>query len=181
MDTRSISNGRSSRIIVVICLLAILLTACGTQPVPMMEGAPPAQVLPSPANTLPPPTSTPDTPVPVTAYEHLIGKWLSVCGAGACTLEFKSDGSYRAAYVKKTESGITTIETGKVTFSDGVLHFASNATGYCVLEGGHPNADYTAVQFHLDGNLYLRLTSAPDDECSDRKDMYSRDMMFLNE
>jgi hypothetical protein len=178
MKTMSMVNGKAPKTIVRICLLAILLTACGSQPDPMTENAPPTQEPPSPTKT-PPPTPTPETPAPVTTYEQLIGSWLSVCGAGACTLEFKTDGTYRAAYVKQTESGITTIETGKVTFADGILHFVSAATGYCVLEGGHPNGDYTAVLFHLDNNLYLRLTPAPNDECTDRKDMYARDMKFL--
>ena len=181
MNTTSKVNGETAKTIVMTCLLAILSTACASQPVPMTESAPPTQVPPSPAKTMTPATSTPETSVLGTAYEELIGTWLSTCGAGACTLEFKSDGRYRVAYVQKTETGITTIETGKVTLADGILHFVGAATGYCALEGGQANGDYTAVLFHRDDDLYLRLTAAPNDECADRKNMYSRDMKHFGE
>jgi len=119
------------------------------------------------------------TPMPVTAYEQLVGKWRSSCGAGPCTLEFKSDGRYRNAYINSTETGITTIESGTVTFTDGILHFVATSGG-CKVEN-HPNGYYTAALFHRDNNLYLVLTPAPNDECPDRRLMYSRDMKFLDE
>jgi hypothetical protein len=182
MNTMQKYNWRTHQTIMMVCFLASLLVACASQPAPVTESAPPIQTLPtqeppSPTIAIVPPTSTPETPVAVTAYEQLIGKWLSICGAGPCTLEFNADGTYRNTYVHKTETGVLTIESGKVTFADGILHFAAQSG--CKVEN-HPDGYYTAALYHMDNNLYLRLTPAPNDECLDRQHMYTRDMKFLD-
>jgi hypothetical protein len=203
MNATPIFNGKTSQIFVMISLLAPFVVACTSQPAPVTESAsptqaptsllvastsPPApvtesasptQALPSPTLTIEPTMSAPETPMPVTAFELLIGKWLSLCGAGPCTLEFKSNGKYRNAYVNKTETGITSIESGTVTFTEGVLHFVATSGG-CEVEN-HPNGYYTAALFHIDNELYLVLTPAPNDECPDRQHMYTRDMKFLED
>lgn len=207
MNTMPILNGKASQTFVMISLLASLLAACTSQPAPVMESAsptqasasllvsstsqpapvteasptqaPPTQAPPSRTVTMEPPMSAPETPVPVTAYEQLIGKWRSRCGGGPCTLEFKSDGTYRNAYINKTETGITFIDGGKVTFADGILHFVAT-NGFCEVEN-QPNGYYTAALFHSDNNLYLVLTPAPNDECPPRRNAYTRDMKFLEE
>lgn len=165
-------------VISLILLASLVLNACGSQQTTISTSAPPTptQVPPTmvpPSPTSDPATSTPEPPVLVTSMDEVLGEWLSRCGGGPCTIKISADEKYSISYVNPTEGqGVTLVERGKITFSDGIFHLETTS-GFCETM---PNGFYQAFLKHIDGELYLEMQGTQDDECGDRQSMISRDM-----
>jgi hypothetical protein len=102
--------------------------------------------------------------------DEILGEWVSSgCGGGPCVFEFRADGTYKNRYVTPTEGqGITMIDRGKITFSDGVFHLESTY-GYCQIMNT-PHGYYQAFLTEVDGSPVLEFKSTEkNDECGDRK------------
>ncbi len=186
MSAKNHSISIPSLTISLILLTALFLSACASQPTTGPTSAPPTplpptQILPTtipPSPTTVPSTNTPEPPVLVTSMDEILGEWLSRCGGGPCTVKISADGTYNMRYVNPTEGqGITQIDRGKITFSDGVFHLESTS-GYCETM---PNGFYRASLSYIDGQLYLKFDGTQKDECSDRQSMISREMKALSE
>lgn len=174
---------KTLQVIGIILLTALILNACGSQPATVSTNVPPAQALPSPTanpptSVQPSPTSTPEAPVPVKSLDEIAGDWLTKCGAGSCIFEIHADGTYLQRYKTPTETGITQIDIGKITFSNGVFHLESTM-GYCE---PMPNGFYQASLIRMDGKPYqLNLEPTQQDECADRQNSITRGMSFVSE
>jgi hypothetical protein len=135
-------HSRNIPLIMISLLVILVLAACGAQPTSAPTNVPPTQALPSPSATsvppaeeLPsptrlPPTSTPLPPVQVGSLNEILGEWSAVCGAGTCVIKFNEDGTYKHWYVKTTETGVSGIDAGTITYTDGVFHLVS-VNGSC--------------------------------------------------
>lgn len=165
-------------ILSLILLAPLVLNACGIQQTTISTIVPPTEVIPTmvpPSPTSLHATSTPELPVLVTSMDEILGEWLSRCGGGPCTLKISADGIYSIRYIHPTEGqGITQVEKGKITFSEGIFHLESTAGG-CE---STPNGFYRAFLKHKDGTLYLEMEGTQDDECRDRQNMIGRAMKY---
>ena len=171
-----------------VLLIFLILCACSSQQIIISTTPPSTQMSPTqlpptmvpPSPTSVPSTSTPEPPVLVTSMDEILGEWLSRCGGGPCTFKISADGTYNMRYINPTEGqGVTQIDRGKITFSDGVFHLESTS-GYCSEMAG-PHGFYKASLKYIDGQLYLKLDGTQDDECGDRQSAIPREMKHYGE
>ena len=119
---------------------------------------------------------SPDTPGLVKSVDEITGKWLSRCGGGSCIWEFNSDGRYKSRYYPPTESGISVIESGTITFSEGIFHFSAT-NGFCESD---LHGYYQATLDRKDGVLFLKFTPVQKDDCPDRQNTLTREMPYYD-
>lgn len=163
-------------------LLMLSMSACVAQISTELPATPPEeeQIIPTeiePTATVeiqPTPIPTvlaPDTPGLVTSLEEILGFWKSRGGGGGTLYhEIRSDGTYRTAYDPPSETGITSVDSGKISITETIIHLYSGT--FC--ETGQ-DGFYQATRINIDDHWYLTFYPIQDD-CSDRKNAWSREM-----
>jgi hypothetical protein len=100
----------------------------------------------------------------------LFGFWISRGGGGTIIQEFRADGSYRSGYDPPSETGISAVDSGKISITDSVIRVY--ASTYCKTgQDGY----YQATKVNKEGRWYLTFFPMKDD-CSDRKNALAREM-----
>jgi hypothetical protein len=178
------SHMRNTSRMIISLLMILILTACGAQPTAAPTSVPPTQTMPAPTATsvpptevLPfptsqPPTATPLPPVQAGSLDEILGAWSAVCGSGTCVIKFFEDGTYRHWYVKTTEGGVSEIDAGTITYTDGVFQLVS-VNGSCEKQA---SGYYSALLSIKDDKPFLKFTATQADECPDRQNSVSRGM-----